>query len=153
MCHGRDGDDEGDGVVSAGSSVVVTETFVVNDTGMTVGAGTVCDVIQGNEAAGNIHVRFSHPQPPWVVLVSRLYAMSAELQVRVCFFLLLVICFLWCWCLAFRGDTAVGGLVCLVDGTRVHDARCIWVPRPVSRQRVNRSATEPPPALSLVHSV
>lgn len=80
---GRDRDDNiDDHIVSAGSSVVVTETFVVNDAGIAVGAGTICDVIQGNNAAGNIHVRFSHPHPPWVVLVSRLYATSTELQVR-----------------------------------------------------------------------
>ena len=64
----------------------VTQTFVVTDTGMTVRAGTVCDVMRGNDApgTGNIHVRFSHPEPPWVVLVSRLYAMSADLQARPC---------------------------------------------------------------------
>lgn len=78
----REGDSDDEDVVSAGSSVTVTQTFVVTDTGMTVRAGTVCDVMRGNnDAAGNIYVRFSHPQPPWVVLVSRLYAMSADLQV------------------------------------------------------------------------
>lgn len=83
--------------------VIITRSFVVMDTGMQVKAGTVCDVIAGDfdgggqrEGAGDdgdggglearpsshIYVRFSHPEPPWAVLVGRLDGMATELEVR-----------------------------------------------------------------------
>lgn len=91
------GDGGWDHIVSSGASVVVTRSFAVMDTGMRVRAGTVCDVIKGNDEEGvqdeeakqaggagseYIYVRFSHPQPPWAVLVGRLDGMSTELQVK-----------------------------------------------------------------------
>lgn len=81
------------GSVPTGAAVTVNRSFVVMDTGMTVRADTECDVIQGNEEQwdeggdsttppSHIYVRFSHPEPPWAVLVGRLDGMSTELQVR-----------------------------------------------------------------------
>lgn len=95
--RGGGGRERVNSVPCSGSSVVVTRSFVVTDTGMTVAAGTVCDVIKGDEetASGDsdqsparysshIYVRFSHPEPPWAVLVGRLDGMSTELQVISC---------------------------------------------------------------------
>lgn len=91
----NDHDGNDDEVVSAGSSVVVTQAFVVTDTGMTVPRGTLCSVVEGVDERGNIHVKFPHRQPPWVALVGRLYATLAELQVMLFSFFLGGVMIFW----------------------------------------------------------
>lgn len=82
----RSGRSDGDETaVSTGERIVVSRSFVVTDTCMTVRAGTECQVIQGNKDMGDgssdIYLRFKHPEPPWAILVGRLQAMLKESQV------------------------------------------------------------------------
>ena len=78
--------DDNEAAVFTGDRVVISRSFGVPDTGMTVTAGTRCEVVRGNKEEGaietTIYVRFKHPEPPWSVMVGKLNGMARELQVK-----------------------------------------------------------------------